>query len=84
MDAVVAEGILENFTGPGLGWIGGILFTLIAIVTILLLRNMNMRIKRLPESFEVPTEDHPNADPLKHLPTDESTTSSTEREPDKF
>ena len=78
MNTVVAEGILENFTGPGLGWIGGALFTLMTIATILLVRNMNMRIKRLPETFEESTEDHANTDPLKHLPDDQSSESSVE------
>ena len=49
---IKAEGILENFTGPGLGIIGGIVFTVIVIASILLVRNMNMRIKRLPDEFE--------------------------------
>ncbi|CAB4866438.1 unannotated protein [freshwater metagenome] len=52
----LADGILENYTGPGLGWFGGTIFTAIAIVTILLLRNMNMRIKRLPDNFDEPDE----------------------------
>lgn len=65
MDGVLAEGILENFTGPGLGWIGGALFTLILVVTILLMRNMNMRIKRLPETFG-DSDSAPNTDPLRH------------------
>jgi cyclohexanone monooxygenase len=43
---------LENFTGPGLGIIGGIVFTVIVIASILLVRNMNMRIKRLPDEFD--------------------------------
>ena len=49
---IKAEGILENFTGPGLGIIGGIVFTAIVIASILLVRNMNMRIKRLPDEFD--------------------------------
>ncbi len=49
---IKAEGILENFTGPGLGIIGGIVFTVIVIASILLVRNMNMRIKRLPDEFD--------------------------------
>ncbi|KGA12317.1 MAG: hypothetical protein GM44_0115 [actinobacterium acAMD-2] len=52
---IKAEGILENFTGPGLGLIGGVFFTLLVIATILLVRNMNMRINRLPDEFEEPT-----------------------------
>ena len=44
---IKAEGILENFTGPGLGIIGGIVFTVIVIAS-----NMNMRIKRLPDEFD--------------------------------
>ncbi|HAM24793.1 MAG TPA: hypothetical protein DCM51_04460 [Actinobacteria bacterium] len=49
---LLADGILENYTGPGLGWIGGGVFTAIAVVTILLARNMNSRIKRLPADFD--------------------------------
>ena len=49
---LLADGILENYTGPGLGWIGGGVFTAIAIATILLARNMNSRIKRLPADFD--------------------------------
>ena len=49
---IKAEGILENFTGPGLGIIGGIVCTVIVIASILLVRNMNMRIKRLPDEFD--------------------------------
>ena len=49
---IKAEGILENFTGPGLGIIGGIVFTVIVIASILLVRNMNMRIERLPDEFD--------------------------------
>ena len=49
---IKAEGILENFTGPGLGIIGGIVFTALVIASILLVRNMNMRIKRLPDEFD--------------------------------
>ena len=49
---IKAEGILENFTGPGLGLIGGVVFTIIVIASILLVRNMNMRIKRLPDEFD--------------------------------
>ena len=52
---IKAEGILENFTGPGLGLIGGVVFTIIFIASILLVRNMNMRINRLPDEFEEPT-----------------------------
>ena len=49
---LLADGILENYTGPGLGWIGGGVFTAIAVVTILLAHNMNSRIKRLPADFD--------------------------------
>ena len=57
-------------TSPGPGWGGsaGCVFSIIVVATVLLLRNMNKRIKRLPETFEESTEDAPNTDPLKHLP----------------
>lgn len=69
MDAVLAEGILESFTGPGLGWIGGGLLTLTMIITILLMRNMNKRIKRLPETFG-DTDSAPNSDALRRKKQD--------------
>jgi hypothetical protein len=55
LNMIKAEGILENFNGPGLGLIGGVVFTLLVVASILLVRNMNMRINRLPDEFEDPT-----------------------------
>ena len=60
-NVIKAEGILENYTGPGLGLIGGLVFTAVVIASILLVRNMNMRIKRLPDDFDdQPSSAQPN------------------------
>lgn len=55
--AVLAESTDINVRGAGLGVIGGIVFTFVVIATIFLVRNMNMRIKRLPDEFESPIDD---------------------------
>jgi hypothetical protein len=52
--AVLLESSDINVRGAGLGLFGGLLFTVVVVSVILLLRNMNMRIRRLPENFDEP------------------------------
>lgn len=52
--AVLLESSDISVRGAGLGLFGGLLFTAVVVSVILLLRNMNMRIKRLPENFDDP------------------------------
>lgn len=52
--AVLLESSDINVRGAGLGLLGGLVFTAIVIAVIFLVRNMNMRIKRLPENFDEP------------------------------
>lgn len=49
-DALVAAVDISK-RGAGLGIVGGIVFTAIVISAILLLRNMNQRINRLPQDM---------------------------------
>ena len=46
----------------GGGPIGLIIIVLLAIVTVLLIRNMSARLKRMPRSFDPPPSDDPPAD----------------------
>jgi hypothetical protein len=69
--AVLLESSDINVRGAGLGLAGGIVFTAVVVAVILLVRNMNMRIKRLPEDFDDAAT--PPADgPGKPGPDDES------------
>ena len=38
--------------GVSAGWLGFLVVVLLGVVTALLIRNMNARLKRLPKSFE--------------------------------
>lgn len=52
--ALLAESSDINVRGAGLGILGGLIFSGIVIATIFLVRNMNMRIKHLPDEFPAP------------------------------
>ncbi|MEV0392722.1 hypothetical protein [Polymorphospora rubra] len=55
---VLAQNNFGNTRSGGLaGPMGLFLIILLAIVTVLLIRNMNSRLRRLPERFPVPGED---------------------------
>lgn len=49
---------------PGTGPIGLLLILALAVATILLIRNMNARLRRLPERFPAPPPKPPVAEPL--------------------
>lgn len=48
--------------GPGAGYLGLFIVLLLAVATVLLIRNMNARLKRLPPSFEEPEVTRPGSD----------------------
>ena len=43
--------------GVSAGWLGFLIVVLLCVVTALLIRNMNARLKRLPKSFPDPNQD---------------------------
>ena len=43
--------------GVSAGWLGFLIVVVLCIVTALLIRNMNARLKRLPKSFPDPSQD---------------------------
>lgn len=49
--------ILASGAGASAGPLGLLVVLLIALATVLLIRNMNKRLKRLPESFEPEDQD---------------------------
>ena len=57
---ILADPVDISTRGAGLGLVGGLIFTLIVIATILLIRDMNRRVRRLPD------DDEPQ--PSVHLP----------------
>jgi hypothetical protein len=50
---VLANGV----DGVSAGWLGFLVVVLLCIVTALLIRNMNARLRRLPKSFEEPGDE---------------------------
>lgn len=56
---ILAEG---EGAGASAGPLGLLIVVLLGIATVLLVRNMNGRLKRLPPAFEVPASD-PSLDP---------------------
>ena len=42
----------DSADGISAGWLGFLIVVLLGVVTVLLIRNMNARLKRLPRSFE--------------------------------
>ncbi len=65
---VVGDGEPNNFgdtRGAGIvGPLAGLVIALLAIGTVLLIRSMNKRLRRLPPSFDVDTQ--AGRDPLRH------------------
>jgi hypothetical protein len=51
----------DTRSGTLAGPVGGLIVGLLALVTILLIRNMNARLRRLPERFPQPTDQEPAA-----------------------
>jgi hypothetical protein len=47
--------------GVSAGWLGFLVVVLLGIVTVLLIRNMNARLRRLPKSFQ--DDDDPASGP---------------------
>ena len=45
------------------GWLGFLVVVMLGVATFLLIRNMNARLKRLPESFPQPDDDDSSSDP---------------------
>lgn len=45
--------------GVSAGWLGFLVIVLLGVVTALLIRNMNARLRRLPETFEKTFEETP-------------------------
>ena len=45
--------------GVSAGWLGFLVVVLLGVVTALLIRNMNARLRRLPKSFDETPEDPP-------------------------
>jgi hypothetical protein len=54
----------DTRSGSLAGPMGLLLLTVLAIVTILLIRNMNKRVKRLPDSFDKQENGSANSDAL--------------------
>jgi hypothetical protein len=42
----------EGVDGVSAGWLGFLIVVLLCVVTALLIRNMNARLRRLPKSYE--------------------------------
>ncbi|MCU1600561.1 MAG: hypothetical protein JWO22_1270 [Frankiales bacterium] len=42
----------DSVDGISAGWLGFLIVVLLGVATVLLIRNMNGRLKRLPKSFE--------------------------------
>ncbi len=42
----------KSADGISAGWLGFLIVVLLGVATVLLIRNMNTRLKRLPKSFE--------------------------------
>ena len=49
--------VLAADDGISAGWLGFLIVVLLCVVTALLVRNMNARLKRLPKSFPDPSQD---------------------------
>jgi len=47
----------EGVDGVSAGWLGFLIVVLLCIVTSLLIRNMNARLRRLPRSYESPEDE---------------------------
>jgi hypothetical protein len=61
---VIAENNFGDTLSPGLaGPMGLFIIVLMAIATVLLIRNMNSRLRRLPDRFPAPHEASPRPDP---------------------
>lgn len=61
----LADPVDISSRGAGLGLVGGIIFTLIVVATILLIRDMNRRVRRLPEDDEPQPSVHLPRPPLR-------------------
>jgi hypothetical protein len=55
MSDVVTAAVDITTRGAGLGLVGGLIVTAVAVSAILLVRNMNSRIRRLPDDFDGPS-----------------------------
>lgn len=70
---VLAENNFGDTRSGGLaGPMGLFIIVLLAIATVLLIRNMNSRLRRLPERFSGPEAENPPVDPAETVqdPTD--------------
>jgi len=59
---LAANNFGDTRTGGLAGPMGLFIVTLLAIGTVLLIRNMNKRLRRLPESFPAPPDAKPDPD----------------------
>ncbi len=65
----LAENNFGDTRSGGLaGPMGLFIIAVLAVVTVLLIRNMNARIRRLPDRF--PDDDEPQQPPTSHAPGD--------------
>lgn len=70
--------ILAAGAGASAGPLGLLIVVLMGVVTVLLIRNMNGRLKRLPPSFDKPEEPlEPDAGPDTDTDTDTDTNTDT-------
>jgi hypothetical protein len=68
LDTAVAAADIST-RGAGLGLVGGIVFTSIVVASVFLVRNMNARIKRLPQDPGPSGADGHEAAPDRDRPT---------------
>lgn len=53
----------DSADGVSAGWLGFLVVVLLGVATVLLIRNMNGRLKRLPKSFEEEDDDGSSSGP---------------------
>lgn len=69
LDAMLAVNNFGDTRSGGLvGPVGGVVVLTLVVVTILLVRNMNSRLRKLPKSFP-PADDEPAGRPMPPGPT---------------
>ena len=72
-DSVAENNFGDTRSGGLAGPMGLFIILLLAIGTVLLIRNMNSRLRRLPQSFPSTDTDHPHEGPADPTPSTDDT-----------